>query len=108
SLLVSLVLAVAVIVVAGRNEPEGSRPPITTENLAVSLTSEIGSGWLAESDGDWGACRPARTGWICDVADPGGSTLAVYEVRATSPSCWHARLTGYGERAPEATSGCVS
>src|SRR4051812_48475667 len=97
ALLLSLVLVVTVVVAAVRARP---RPPITADNLAVSLTKEIGAGWIADATGDPGACRSQSGGWVCDVADPGGSTLARYTVRTTSTSCWQATLRRYGERAP--------
>jgi hypothetical protein len=101
--LVLLVLVAAVVIAAERHD----RPPITAENLAISLTNEIGAGWIADATGDPGACESRSSDWICDVADPGGSTLARYTVRATSTSCWQASLTQYGERAPSTASGCV-
>ncbi len=77
--------------------------PMNSSTIAASLTAEIGSG----DTGDDGECKRRRDGWRCDVADPGGSTLARYHVTATSRGCWEARLRRYGERAPETASGCV-
>jgi hypothetical protein len=77
--------------------------PMTGATLAASLTDEIGAG----DTGDDGECKRRRDGWRCNVADPGGSTFAVYDVSAISETCWQARLRRVGERAPETASGCV-
>src|SRR5690349_21090077 len=90
--LVLLVVVVAAVVSIAHSQP---RPPITADNLAISLTNEIGAGWIADATDDPGECRSRSSTWVCDVADPGGSTVARYAVRATSTSCWSARLTRY-------------
>jgi hypothetical protein len=77
--------------------------PLTGATLAASLTDEIGAG----GTGDDGECKKRGKRWRCNVADPGGSTFAVYDVSTTSPICWEARLRAFGERAPRRASGCV-
>lgn len=99
AMLVTVTVGVTAVIALGG----GSRMPMTSETLAASLSDEIGSGHIGED----GSCDRRGKTWRCEVADPGGSTVAEYDVSAVSATCWEATLRRFGERAPEAASGCV-
>ena len=96
----ALALALAALVtVIARGDPD---PPMTAESLATSVAKE-------SSGLDDGECRRVDdTRWVCTVPSSGGSSIADYEVTATSEDCWEARLDrAYGDRSLTRLSGCL-